>query len=1210
MLISTIRKSIELTAGDRRIAARMTLGFVAAILCLTLVLAGASMGLDGSSALSQPSPSGSPNTSPTGPAAPKVFLLNPSAAYDPGAEIREQDAQQPNDLPKISDKFDGVNETYHVVAVVSGAPQDALVEAYYKEEDATVAEVTIGEMKPVLGSPDTYEVDWDIPTSLDSFFGSITVRLYQPTPQGFEEVASDSVRVRLQHKQQFFVVPPEGPIPAAETVEFAWPTNAGPLGFYRGAGAGSVWRTFVNGSASLPTPPPDDTAPSRRPTAGASQIRVFYSPTPVGREPEFILCGTGNTSSGGPNGVRRFRITCALEAAHKPSQVTAVAAVAMEDHSDGEELRYSQESADVHRVLPYMQRVEDMKVTLDTNPTGDHPLRRHNPTPADPTCMGYKLRVVDAFDRPVQGVNVDVHARGPGDTLEFGWDRTDTASTNCCTNSGMQKPQKAHSTESARDCDSRSSVDGEQGDHNIPGAPDIKHVESTAGAGTSGGDTVQAGEWFFYVRSTNLGDTELTAWVDDEPVADESAKREADDDLLEPTEAFATDFVQWLPASPSITIDPLGATAAARSCQRFVVRARGGPRAVRGANVDVHAVGPTNDLDFCDPADGTPRRAPDGGTGHNAEDLGEMAHSGEPPVAQHTEGVTDAQGNIVVGIISPVAGDTTLTAWYDSGEDGFDNDTLDSGEASGSATTNWVESTADAAISFLNPSPYGSAGTNVGRKQDTDTAFHVVARVSSIDPVPGVEFFYRSGSNPLVKIGNGNRIGQTDAYETHWAADVADGSYTLVARIAGTNIAAEQSVTVRNQGSQTDPTVVPFETVEITSPLNGARASFVRGRLSVRGIASAGAEGVVLYYTKAGPTATPGSGAWTQCGTSTLPSAAAPKEFTLNCALAGSDQPTLVTGVAAIAYNCLQDCRASQTNHSGDAHRVIGSEADPVLSMEPAETAADVETCQKFVVSLVDQTGQPIRDENVDVHVSGPGNSGNFCAPADGTGTTRRAPEGGSHTADGDEVDEAYHDEGGNRIQHTEGETTANGRLIFGIESETPGDAQLTVWLDQNDDDVQNEGERSDVSVMHWEAEGACDITGTNGPDVLEGSDASEKICGFGGDDTIRGGGGDDVIGGGAGNDTLRGNAGSDTVRGGAGRDKVFGGGGVDSVAGGGGPDVVAGHKANDVLRGNRGNDRLNGGAGRDNCSGGGGRDRLRKCETGTQSFAVRTRPI
>ncbi|MFN2586487.1 MAG: calcium-binding protein, partial [Actinomycetota bacterium] len=318
-----------------------------------------------------------------------------------------------------------------------------------------------------------------------------------------------------------------------------------------------------------------------------------------------------------------------------------------------------------------------------------------------------------------------------------------------------------------------------------------------------------------------------------------------------------------------------------------------------------------------------------------------------------------------------------------------------------------------------------------------------------------------------------------------------------------------------------------------------------------------------------------------------------------------------VTGVAAVAYDCLQgNCMVQRTSHSGDAHRVFGAEANPLLSIEPAETAANTDTCQKFVVTLQDQTGQPIGGENLDAHLTGPGNSGNFCSPDDGTGTDRRAPDQGGHIADGDETDEAYHNEGGTRTHHTEAESTSNGRFVLGIESATTGYAQLTVWFDQNGDDIQSDGEVNDVSIMHWEAEGVCDITGTNGPDDLTGTDAPEKICGFGGDDTIRGGGGNDTILGGAGDDMLRGNAANDTARGGAGNDKVFGGGGSDRLFGGGGGDVVKGHRSADALRGNAGNDRLDGGVGRDDCGGGTGRDRLRACETGARSFAARPRLI
>ncbi|HYP24940.1 MAG TPA: calcium-binding protein [Actinomycetota bacterium] len=1215
-MISRIKKSIELSAGDRRVAARMTLGFVAAVLCLMLALAGTSLGLTGAFVVAQPSPSGSASE-PAGESG-SIFLLNPSPAYDPGADFVEDpvlgSGTPPPILtyPKISDKFDGRDNAYHIVAVVKDPPPTALVEAYWLPE--TGNELTIGEMTPVQGAPNTYEIFWEIPPSVtNADLGTLTARLYRDTPSGFEQVSEHSVEARMM----------TGPIiysggnaaSAAETVELTWPSQNGPLGFYKGAAAGTRWKTVVEGTASVATPRDPVNNPGEHGSNGTNKVVVFYSKTKPGLEPEFVNCGETTLDGADDRGFQTWSMECPLAEGDRPSQLTSLAAVAMEDQTDGDESAYSQEAADVHVIQPYMQRVEDMKIELTSQVTTDQTVRRHRVaggTTSTTACLAYRIRVTDPLDRTVEGANVDVHVKGPGDGLQFGTDAS--SGGNNSSSSGKQKPQKAHSSELSKNCDTPANTSGEQGDHNVPGGDDTKHIESTLGTGESGGGSAGRGGWVFHLFSQNQGDTEITAWIDDEPIATDSQPREADDDILEPTEKSATNFAQWLPAAPAVTIDPQGATAAAGECQRFIVRVRGGARAVKGANVDVHATGPSNDLDFCDPGDGSTLNAPQQGTGHNAEDDREVAHAGEPPVAQHTEGQTNDAGNLIVGITSPVAGDTTVTAWYDGGEAPFDNDNQDSGEASATATTNWIVETGDAAISFLNPSGYGGAGSNVANTRDVDDAFHLVARVSTLQPV-GVEFFYRSGTDPLVKIADGTRVGETDTHEAYWPVNVEDGTYTLVARIRDTNITAEQSVTVRNEDDPFDPTVPAVETLEIVSPPDGARATFVREKLTIRGVASAGAEGVYAYYTKGGPLTTPAAAAWTQCGTTSLATGSAPQEFTVECTLAGSDQPALVTGVAAVAYNCFEGvCQVedvdARESHSGDAHRVIGTEANPLLVVEPAEAAAPIDTCQKFVVTLQDQTRQPIPGQNLDAHLVGPGGGGNFCAPEDGTGTPRRAPNDGGHLADGDEVDEGYHEEGGTTTRHTEGQTTGNGRFVFGIESATQGDSQVIVWLDDNDNDAQDQGETVDTSIMHWQGSTACDITGTSGADELQGTDASETICGFGGNDTIRGGGGDDVIGGGAGNDRLRGNAGSDRVRGGAGRDRVFGGGGGDRLSGGGGGDVVNGHTANDRLRGNRGNDRLKGGRGRDNCGGGAGRDRLRGCETGARTFAARTRPI
>ncbi|MFN2587476.1 MAG: hypothetical protein ABR613_05075, partial [Actinomycetota bacterium] len=937
MLISRIRKSFPLAADEQRVAARMSLGVIAAVTCLMLVLAGASMGFTGSIAFSmQPSPSGSPSgsPSPTGPAGPQIFLLNPSLSYDPHFRFTEpprdpSDPANPTadpDPPKISDEYDGTDERYHVVAVVKNPPPNVLIEAYYAAEGQN--EVTVGQLTPVPGSDDTYELVWNVPeNTISPGFGTFAVRMFSQTASGFEEVAAHEVPVRMQHDTSLNLGEPL--IEEAETVELLWPSQAGPLGFYKPSGPGGLWRTIVNGTTSQGVVGTSSPETGQQGNRNVYQVRLFYSVSPIGVEPVYKACGTITPSAPRADFSRTFAGPCTLVGEDVPSQVTAVAALAVQDQETddpgsgaaGANVREpSQEGADAHRVQPYVPDPSELKIDLDSSPVPDQPSRRHEQ--AGLRCLTYTVTVTDQLDRPVQGANVDIHVTGPDDQIRFGED-TSAASAN----GADLPPDKGHtSIERLASCDPTigAAEAAQQGDHNVPGDDDLKHLESQFGTGLTGGGGTSFGQWRFHVYSASLGDSAITAWVDDESLTSESERRPADDDLVSATAPQDTNFAQWLPSAPAVTIDPTGATAPAGSCQRFVVRVRGGARAVRGANVDVHATGPNNDLDFCDPSDASQRQAPDRGTGHNAEDQGEMAHAGQPPVAQHTEGETNDQGNFVVGIMSPVAGDTTLTAWYDGGEAPFDNDDQATGEATSTATTNWIQSTGDAAISFLNPSPYGNV-TNVGRKEDVDTAYHIVTRVSSLLPVPGVEVFYRSGTAPLVKIADATRVGESDTFEAYWPVDVADGSYTLVARIKDTNITVEQSVTVNNSPTQTNPQDVPFETLEITAPLDGQRASFVRGKLTMRGVASAGAEGFHLYYTRASSLATPGSGAWTQCGTSTLPSGSAPKEWTLDCTLQGSDQPAMVTGVAAFAYDCPQgNCMVQRTSHSGDAHRVFG----------------------------------------------------------------------------------------------------------------------------------------------------------------------------------------------------------------------------------------------------------------------------------------------
>src|SRR5947209_7203842 len=93
---------------------------------------------------------------------------------------------------------------------------------------------------------------------------------------------------------------------------------------------------------------------------------------------------------------------------------------------------------------------------------------------------------------------------------------------------------------------------------------------------------------------------------------------------------------------------------------------------------------------------------------------------------------------------------------------------------------------------------------------------------------------------------------------------------------------------------------------------------------------------------------------------------------------------------------------------------------------------------------------------------------------------------------------------------------------------------------------------------------------GTNGDDVIVGSDGDDNIdagpgddwiCGGPGDDSLDGGDGDDVIIGGTGDDGPSGGPGNDTIVGGAGDDDPEGGPGHDFIDAGPGDDWV---KSND----------------------------------------------
>jgi Ca2+-binding RTX toxin-like protein len=82
-------------------------------------------------------------------------------------------------------------------------------------------------------------------------------------------------------------------------------------------------------------------------------------------------------------------------------------------------------------------------------------------------------------------------------------------------------------------------------------------------------------------------------------------------------------------------------------------------------------------------------------------------------------------------------------------------------------------------------------------------------------------------------------------------------------------------------------------------------------------------------------------------------------------------------------------------------------------------------------------------------------------------------------------------------------------------------------------------------------------IVGTNGPDLIRGDAAAQRIEARGGFDRVFAGGGDDV---------LLGQGGTDLLLGGRGRDLLFGGAGTDALSGGLGDDVLTGGRGADFF--------------------------------------------
>ena len=389
-----------------------------------------------------------------------------------------------------SDKPDGADETYHLVAWVNQWPPNPSVEFRYFDP-AQNKEVSIG-TGTHTGIPDTWDFHWAIPDNLPE---EDDITLYAILYSGTTEVDRDTESDIFLNQQD---PDPDDPSDvsddAAETVEILYPSNGGAWGLFTPRDRATAGVLNVTHSD------------------GVQFIRAFYSVSAPGAEPIWTVCGTENKAAAA-DGVR-----CTLSSTHTGSQVTAVAAVAndtprpatpLQAHTFNESFT---DSGDAHRVQQYEQ--VPGTVTLDAS-------TQDNATA--PGCSRvFTATLRDQFDIAIANANLDVHARGPNDELAF--DDGTTASPN------KAPDATGHSTEAARKCSANPpSASGQQGDHDIPDGSDIKHIESSSAAGTS--DT---GTWRFQFYSTATGNTEFVVWSDLD-----------DDDVFCATEKSANGAVGW-----------------------------------------------------------------------------------------------------------------------------------------------------------------------------------------------------------------------------------------------------------------------------------------------------------------------------------------------------------------------------------------------------------------------------------------------------------------------------------------------------------------------------------------------------------------------------------------------------------------------------------------------------------------------------------------
>ena len=272
---------------------------------------------------------------------------------------------------------------------------------------------------------------------------------------------------------------------------------------------------------------------------------------------------------------------------------------------------------------------------------------------------------------------------------------------------------------------------------------------------------------------------------------------------------------------------------------------------------------------------------------------------------------------------------------------------LFSGGPNGAISFAQQQTTPANSIKWLNPD--GDTSLEISAKPDnsggtTAASYHLVATVNSLPASPSVTFAYKCGSAAAVDIGPVTQVG-SDTFQADWlgTAMPADGSCSLIAslRSSGTEVNTDTETVMINNATGgppggVDPTTAQGETIEITSPTNGAALNFTDPPGTPRFTAiiqvkhSADVTDVTPYYTVTAPGVEP---VWTECANGAQTAAEAANG--VECELASPAFPTQVTGIAVVVADAPLDPIPEPDIDSGDGHRVIGTGATPPPSGTP-----------------------------------------------------------------------------------------------------------------------------------------------------------------------------------------------------------------------------------------------------------------------------------